>query len=243
MSDILTLVLVSLVVFATHFVGALTGFGSTVLAMPFIIALIGIETGKPMLLVFGILQPLAVVIANHKNILWPEVKRILIGVGLGMPFGMMFYRYLPQDILLTGLSIFMIIISIKGIIELRGYTFKTPKQGMLNAMLFSGGIIHGAFVSGGPLVMIYSSEKIKDKNEFRASMSVVWVVLNIILIVEAIMNKNFNGPTIQYTLVALPALLIGVGLGNKLSARVNQNLFKFIIYIVLLISAMFNLFL
>ena len=239
----MTLLLVSLVVFATHFVGALTGFGSTVLAMPFIISLIGIEIGKPMLLVFGILQPLAVVMANHKNILWPEVKRILIGVGLGMPFGIVFYRFLPQEILLTGLSIFMILISIKGILEFRGYKFKTPKQVMLNIILFAGGIIHGAFVSGGPLVMIYSSEKIKNKDEFRASMSVIWVVLNIVLIIESILNGNYNATTIEYTLVALPALLGGVVLGNKLSVKVNQDIFKFIIYIVLLISAMFNLFL
>ena len=243
MTDILTLALVSVAVFATHFIGALTGFGSTVLAMPFIIALIGIEIGKPMLLVFGILQPLAIVVTNFKNISWTEVKKILIGVGIGMPFGIIFYRFLPQEILLTGLSIFMIIISVKGIMELKGIDFKTPKQKVLDFILFAGGIIHGAFVSGGPLVMIYSSEKIKNKDEFRASMSIIWVVLNTILMIEALLNGSYDSLTMQYTLISLPALMLGIVLGGQLSTRVNQKLFKFIIYVVLLISAMFNLFL
>lgn len=39
-------------------------------------------------------------------------------------------------------------------------------------------IIHGMFVSGGALLVIYATQVLKEKEEFRATVAPVWVVLN-----------------------------------------------------------------
>ncbi len=240
MSDLLLVGMLSFVVFGAHFIGALTGFGCTVLALPFTISLIGIDSGKPMLIVLGFLQCLVVVIQQFKDIDWREVKKIVILVTLGMPVGIIFYKLLPQDLLIFLLSLFMIGISIKGFLELKGYTFKSPKDSILNLLLFNGGIIHGAFVSGGPLLMIYSSEKIKDKNTFRASMCMIWVILNGFLMIEGMISGQYTSTIWMYIGITLPALFLGVWLASKLSNKVNQKMFNYTIYTVLCITALFN---
>ncbi len=240
MSDLTLIILLSLVIFAAHFIGALTGFGCTVLALPFTISLIGIETGKPVLIVLGFLQSLVVAIKQFRDIDWKEVKKIVLFVALGMPVGIICYKILPQKLLITLLSLFMLFVAIKGLLELKGYQFKAPKDGILKFLLFNGGILHGAFVSGGPLLMIYSTEKIKDKNTFRASMCMIWVILNTFLIIEGLVAGTYTSTIWIYIAITLPALFIGIWLAGKLSTKINQKMFNYTIYMVLGITAIFN---
>lgn len=240
MSELTITILLSITIFATHFIGALTGFGCTVLALPFTISLIGIELGKPVLTVLGLIQCLVVALDQFKNINWIEVKKVVFYVAIGMPIGLICYKFLPKEILLTILSIFMLIVSVKGILELKGYKFKSPKNIVLNFLLFSGGIIHGAFVAGGPLLMIYSTEKIKNKDTFRATMCIIWVILNTFLILDGALSSVYTSTVIMYILISLPALFIGIWVANKLTCKVNQRMFNYIIYIVLGTTAIFN---
>lgn len=240
MTDLTMMLLLSIIIFISHFIGALTGFGCTVLALPFTISLIGIEYAKPVLIVIGLIQCLVVAIEQFKNIDWSEVKKIVFYVAIGMPIGLICYKFLPKGILITILSFFMLFVSIKGLLELKGYKFKSPNKSVLNFLLFSGGIIHGAFVSGGPLLMIYSTEKIKSKDTFRATMCIIWVILNTFLIVEGMISGAYTQVVSKYILISLPALFIGVWLANKLTCKVNQRMFNYIIYIVLGTTAIFN---
>lgn len=240
MSDLILMLSLSIIIFITHFIGALTGFGCTVLALPFTVSLIGIETGKPVLTVIGLIQCLVVVIKQFSYINWNEVKKVVFYVTIGMPIGLICYKILPKEILITLLSIFMLCVSIKGLLELNGYTFRSPKDSILNYLLFSGGIIHGAFVSGGPLLMIYSTEKIKEKDIFRSTMCIIWVILNTFLIIEGFVSGVYTLPVFKYILVSLPALFIGIWFAEKLTCKVNQRMFNYIIYIVLGITAILN---
>ena len=47
--------LIITVISVTHFLSVLTGFGCTILAMPFLIPVMGIESVKPLLLIMGTL--------------------------------------------------------------------------------------------------------------------------------------------------------------------------------------------
>ena len=46
--------------------------------------------------------------------------------------------------------------------------------GMLLVIL-AAGVVHGMFVSGGALLVIYASGALKEKEEFRATMAMLWV--------------------------------------------------------------------
>jgi len=48
-------------------------------------------------------------------------------------------------------------------------------------ILIMAGVIHGMFVSGGSLLVIYAVYTFKDKNIFRATLAPVWVILNTFL--------------------------------------------------------------
>jgi uncharacterized membrane protein YfcA len=95
--DILRTILFGLVVVVTHFVEGITGFGCTVLALPFAISLAGVKITVPVLVVVAWLLALYIIIVDFKNIVWKEYLVIVSFVILGLPIGMWMFGNLPES--------------------------------------------------------------------------------------------------------------------------------------------------
>ena len=106
-------------------------------------------------------------------------------------------------------------------------------QAFLIAILIIAGIIHGMFVSGGALLVVYATQVLKDKEEFRAP---VWIVLNSILLVSQIQAHAFNYDNIKLILLSIIPLIVATWIGKKLLKRVSQKVFLNLTYILLIIS-------
>ncbi|MGL5956354.1 MAG: sulfite exporter TauE/SafE family protein [Brevinema sp.] len=233
--------IIIIVIAITHFLSALTGFGCTILAMPFMIPLVGIGVAKPVLLVMGTLQPLYVVIKMIRYVRWDILKIILILSGMGVPLGFLLYAYMPQEISLVLLGIVMLIAGSMGIARLQGIEFNHIPNYVLLFLVFIGGILQGAFVSGGPLIVIYASLVLLDKNEFRASLSVLWLILNSVTIIQSIITNQFTPEVNTLILWNLPFLVLAVYLGNILAMKVSKRIFDYILNIVLLIGGVITI--
>lgn len=108
-------------VMVSHFLEGITGFGCTALAMPFSVMLIGIERARLILTLYAFLLAVFVVFRSYKKIDWPVFKKIMLLLLPGLPIGILLYGVLPQKLLYLLLAIFMISISIRGLIS----TFKS----------------------------------------------------------------------------------------------------------------------
>lgn len=251
--SLLETILFGTVVLVTHFMEGITGFGCTVLALPFCIALAGINVAVPVLIVLAWVLCLYIVVIDHKNIILKEYIRIVGLLILGLPIGMWLFTSLPEGILKKLLGIFMIMVAIRGLYitflskpEEAGKedgiknTSKTKKY-LLNVVLFLGGIIHGAFSSGGPFVIIYAAQALPNKSNFRATLCAVWLTLNSIMIINNVRQGIMTEPTLQLILWTLPFLVTGMLLGNYAHNNINGDVFKKLVYVVLLLSGAFML--
>ena len=75
------------------------------------------------------------------------------------------------------------------------------------ALLVLAGIIHGLFVSGGPLLTGYMTKRIKDKTVFRATISTVWVFLNTLVFLEDVQAGLWVPATVKMLAISVPFLL------------------------------------
>ncbi|WDC85295.1 hypothetical protein PL321_07590 [Caloramator sp. mosi_1] len=87
---------------------------------------------------------------------------------------------------------------------------------VLSLILLLAGIIHGMFVVGGPLVVIYATYKLKDKETFRATLSLVWIVLNGLIFIKGILVGQFNSEVMGLLIPSILALGFGMALGEVL---------------------------
>jgi hypothetical protein len=82
----------------------------------------------------------------------------------------------------------------------------------------------------------YLTKKNLDKVSFRATISTVWVFLNSIVLVDDIRTGLWNPSLLKIQLLAIPFLLAGMFVGSKLYAKMSQQLFMKITFVLLLIS-------
>lgn len=230
-----------LVILAANIIQGITGFAGTILAMPPSLMLVGYDVAKPVLNVLGLFSGIYVFAEQHKKVNWQEVKRIVLVMAVGILGGILMKSLFDgqEDILYQLLGIFVILLALSGLYQMAGKKEKKeklPKPAGTYAMLVSAGIVHGMFVSGGPLLIGYLTRKIKDKVSFRATISTVWIILNTMILIDDIRNGLWNMSLVKTQLISVPFLLAGMFIGSKLYTRMSQKLFMIITYILLFIS-------
>ncbi len=239
---------VGIIIFLTNVIEGITGFGSTVLALPCLNPLIGIHNSVRLFGVLGWLMALYIVARSWRDIAWKEYIFITIWVGAGLPVGMWLFEVLPEQILCIFLALFMIAVGIRGVIVTRrgGGAATVPGRVMrsvlMRVLLFCGGIIQGAFGSGGPFVVIYATAAITEKRAFRATLSMLWVTMNLIRVSHwGISGQLCNADMGKLLIFCLPVMAVGVVTGDYLHRKVSEYHFRLGVYVLLAVGGVFML--
>lgn len=234
-------ILFYIIIFLANIIQGITGFAGTILAMPFSISVVGYEVAKPVLNVLGILAGIYVIIGDYKKINIEQFKKICLYMGLGIILGILIKSLASahKKILYLLLGIFVIFIGVKGLIT---SIFKQENKNVSNKgsslLLLFAGIVHGMFVCGGPLVVGYLSNATKDKEEFRKTISAVWIVLNTMILISDLFAGYYTSNVIRIQLISIVFLFGGMFVGGKLYKHMNQNVFMILTYILLCISGL-----
>ena len=211
-----------LVLFVSNVIQAITGFAGTVLAMPPSVYLLGLDHAKVVLNVMAWLSGLMIAVTGYRHINWKELLKMSAVMLVGMFAGIQICRIVKsENILLTIYGIIIVVVALKNLCI---HTEKKLPDLILWIVLILAGIIHGMFVSGGALLVIY------------ATVAPVWVVLNFFLMVTQFRSGLVGTTDIRLICISILPLLIATWLGKKLVCKVSQKVFLNLTYILLLIS-------
>ena len=170
-------VLVGLMQIVGFFVQGCTGFGCTVIAAAVTNGLLGTTEGVP----YGTLITLPFLyflgIKAFKEVSWKDLAKIIVLCMPGILVGnYLFHAISPvvAKICIGGMVTFIALMNIyKHIIkplvlkkneeEEADTTFKKVLR---YGCLILGGVVHGAFNIGGPLITVYTISAVKDKEKF-----------------------------------------------------------------------------
>ncbi|MBQ9335962.1 MAG: sulfite exporter TauE/SafE family protein [Lentisphaeria bacterium] len=238
MDEWLTALLSGFTVFCTHLLEGITGFGSSVLALPFLTPLIGLKNSIPLLCVLNWFMAVYLVWRSWRAVSWKEFAFILLWVGLGLPAGLLLFEVLPAQHLCVILGAAMIVIGADGsrkCLHGNGAAQPAAKRNIfMRLLLFCGGIIQGAFGTGGPFIVIYAAKALPDKSLFRVTLSLLWLVTNSVRLIVWTVQGNVWNPGIGLTvLAAFPFMIAGVLTGDFLHRKVNEFHFRLCVYIIL----------
>lgn len=241
-----TFIVVGLMQVVGFFVQGCTGFGCTVIAAPVTNGLLGTGAGVPYgtLLTLPFLYFLA--IKTIKEVSWKDLGKI---IGLCVP-GILIgnYVYTIMDptaakICIGGVVTFIALFNIYKVIikplVLKKETEEevdTPVKKVLRYVaLFVGGIVHGAFNIGGPLITVYTISAVRDKEKFRNTMNMVWVILNTWNAFSQYRSGAITPTVLSALAIGLPCAAVGFALGMAFLKKINREQFLRIVYVVLLI--------
>ncbi len=238
-------ILFFVVVMLSNIMQGITGFAGTILAMPVSILLVGYPVAKPILNVLGLLSGIYVFLGNRDKVCWNEIRRIVAVMAVGILAGIGISRFIGSDtkILYCLLGIFVIVLALEGLWEQLLRKKAAEKQSPLLPLLLPlAGIVHGIFVSGGPLLIGYLTRRIADKTEFRATISTIWIFLNSMVLADDLLEGRWNMKMLVLQIAVIPFLLLGMWIGGWLYSRMSQKEFMVITYILLFISGVLLIF-
>lgn len=181
----------------------------------------------------AVLSCLILASKSRKHIQPKILLNIIAWMAVGMVFGIWIFEHLSLNILLPFYAIMIILIALKKLLIKN--EIKMSKW-MLNGVLLAAGIIHGMFVAGGALLVVYASTVLKNKENFRATVAAVWVVLNTGLMISDFVQGYMTPGVIKMAGISILPLLLAIYVGNKIHERIDQKVFMKITYALLLAS-------
>lgn len=237
--ELLPVIMLALALVLSQFIETMLGFGGTVIGLALGLFFFPLDILLPTLVTVGLLQSAWLILRWHQHIQW---RLLLISIlplaAAGMLIGIAARGIANETVLIVLLCLFIIAVST---LELASIFHSKSIRGPLPRPLswltiIGGGIFHGLFAAGGPLIVYYSGREIEEPAEFRSTLSVLWLILGAILLTSFWINHQANVSSLQLAAMILPGFIIGVFLGSRI--KLEAKSFKAITWIVLLIIGM-----
>jgi uncharacterized membrane protein YfcA len=239
MTTLEIVLLAGFIVALGHFIKGLSGFASALFAIPFLALFLDIKFAVPVFLLFDFISGIILTIQNRKFIDKKEALLLLSGLVIGTGMGTFFLVSFGNEVLKKVFGILVILVALKILIEKSEETKRQISRIWAPVSGFVGGCVGGMFGLNGPTMVLYLAHQIRDKKIFRATLYGVFFVDACYRLVLYSFSKLINIEIIKFALYITPFLLIGLFMGSKLHAKINENIFKKIIALILIITGIF----
>lgn len=235
-------VIAAVLTFLAFFAGAISGFGAGLLAVPvFVWYLASLPTAVVVMNALGLVQSGLILASNHQHVVWSEFRRMAGWAGAGLPLGILGARHMPERELLIALGA---MVTLSALAQLFKRPVRFPPKLIepgLNSLLFSGGVIHGAFGTGGATVAIYTAIRVAAKDSFRSTFSAFWVFMNVAMLTAMGFQGFIDQRALIHIAIGLPIIFVANQLGEVAQRCVNQQRFTKWVALLLLIAGVSTL--
>ncbi|MEZ4448251.1 MAG: sulfite exporter TauE/SafE family protein [Nannocystaceae bacterium] len=236
----LELVLLAAIVALANTVEAVTGFGASIVALTLGALLRPVPELIPILIPLNLGLSAAIVLRGRRVIDRPLLLRTIVPhAGLGLVAGFaLFVGVGDEPALVLAYGGFVVVLAVSRLWALlrEGEGAAATSSTRSPLWLVAGGVMQGLFTAGGPLVILYTSAALPDKTAFRATMSGLWLILNLALVVGFTIHGDLDAATLRETATMVPSLLVGLVLGEWLHHRVSPRGFRGLVFGLLLIA-------
>lgn len=228
---------VCLIVLGAFAVEGVAGFGSTILSLAFGAQLVPITVLLPALVPVNLLMSASLIVRHGAHVDRALLfRRMLPWMGLGMPVGYLTFAALGAGHGHALELAFGALVMALAISELaRRRASAAPLSGVATrAILFGAGVTHGAWASGGPLVVYVASRSGLEKSAFRSTLSALWLALNCVLVVTYGLTGKYTAETARLSALLVPSWLAGLIIGERLHRHIGPERFRTLVHVLLL---------
>lgn len=223
-----------LVVFIASVVRGLAGFGFALVSSVMLTQLLPPKQVIPVIVLCEIISSLGQLPTVWKQINWKLVFKLFAGLIVGTPIGVWFLVNMPSEIMVSIISIIVLIFTC---LMLFGFSVK-HNNGLAPTLGagFISGILNGISANAGPPVIIFLLSN-TDAKATRASLIAYFLLAFLWSSILYVQQGLLTVGTLGITGMIIPALLIGVWIGNKLFKLFDEAHFKkFVLYLLLVVS-------
>ena len=211
----------ALCVLVAAVVRGLTGFGFAAIAVVGLAMLGSLQQAVPLVLFLEVASSVMLLRSAWREAHYPLLKRLLLAAACGVPCGIWLLTGIDSGGLTVGVYLLVGLLAIMGLARIR----LPMGEGRAGAWLVgsSSGALIAAFSIGGPLVVAWLSHCGLRARVLRATLIMFFFAVDIAALTGLAAASAIPSGTGWQALLMLPALLMGLWLGQQLFLRIQAE--------------------
>lgn len=214
-----------------------TGFGFAIMATPFLLLLFEFHDAIQLNIILSLLISLLMIYKIRKEINKESLIRLTKGSLLGVLPGILLFSFLDARPLKILVSLLILIST--GLLVAK-VSIKESNSKEFTTGVLSGLLTTSLGMPGPPLLIYFAGTKV-DKSTLRSTTLAYFIFVFLLSLLLQFSTYNISDDVWTATLWSLPFTLLGIYLGQWLFARLNQQLFQRLIYILLFFTGIYLL--
>ena len=224
---------IALGAFATE--GAI-GFGGTVLAASIGAQVIELDVLLPAFVPLNLVMSSWLLARGFSSIAWRMLAvEVAPAVGAGAAIGLALFHLPAKHVLAFAFGIFVVGLAVLQLARPADKPLARPLRWLLLAL---GGIAHGLFGTGGPMIVYVVRRRLPDKRAFRSTLAVLWLVLNTALLINFASAHLYGHTTYEVLGVIALAIVPGLFIGERVHHKLDASKFERVVWVVLLLAGL-----
>lgn len=222
------------ILFCSALIRQITGFGHALLAIPLVTLVAGIRVASPLVTLAGVVIGVVATLTSWQHVDRPALWRLVTASVLGIPLGIWLFQFAPEMLITRVLGTLLIGYS--------GYSLLTPTlptvQPGLSTWLFGfvAGVLGGAYNTSGPSIVIYGSLTRWPPQRFRATLQPYFLLTSLVSASGQWAAGLWTPAVLTLFVWALPAVALGLCIGERINVQLSPRLFQRIIYSFLILT-------
>jgi uncharacterized membrane protein YfcA len=238
----LQLAYVALILVASFAVRGSAGFGG--LNGPLLMVVLPAKMVIPALAFLGVVSSAAIVVRDYRHIDWSAVWRTLPYGLVGTAIGLWLFDRLDANAIEKGLGAFLLVYGLFALSRIE----RAPRHSKISPNVLAGvmgtlsGVIGTMFgAMAGVFVAVFLDILKLAKSAFRVTMAAVLLIMGTFRSVGYVVVDAVTTDVLVLTGVALPLIGIGIVLGNRMHASLNQKGFNRLVGVLFVVIGTFLL--
>ncbi|WP_341302259.1 sulfite exporter TauE/SafE family protein [Lysinibacillus sp. FSL H8-0500] len=228
------LLLYFFIILAASILQTSTGFGFSIMATPFLLLLFLPQEAMQINILLSLVISFSLIWKVRQDIDIALLKKVMIGSVVGAPFGSLLFA-------LVDVTTFKLLIAILlvGLTILLMKNFSIHQTGSRDyGVGFISGMLTTSIGMAGPPLLLYFASTHRNKETIRAVSIAYYIFIYLISLLSQIIIEGTSKMVWMYSIYALPIVFIGLILGQILFNRLNQRLFRSLIYLLLIAAGL-----
>ncbi len=216
---------------------AAAGFGNTLVVVSTGAHIVPLTTLLPVFQPLAWVMSLTIVVRERRHIDSAFLRaRIAPFMAPGLVVGMALFRLGDATAVLFFVGLVIAGLAVVELLRLMAGTNRPVPPSIAKAALVVAGVIHGMFGTSGPIVVWVASHALPDKGQFRATLSLLWLLLSSALLAGFIADGSLNASTLTTTALMIPTVIVGYLVGDVIHRRVSQHHFRLAVCVLLTLA-------
>lgn len=215
------LILAPLIVFVAYVVFGISGFGSTLIAVPLLAHILPLKFVVPFFVILDCIGALNMGLRLRAEVMRTELMLLLPFMALGVIAGVYLLVQVSPELLLGGLGLFVLFFGVSYVVK-RGKGFPLPRWTAAPIGSF-GGATSAVFGIGGPIYVFFLSGRGGGPDQIRATMPMIFMFTTVARILLFIVAGLYSPATLLAALALLPVMALGVWTGHHLHLNLSRD--------------------